>query len=231
MNTELSDPAAAQPDNAHAPADIIIALDLSHPLSYLGFQATCAALDSLNVAVQWQPHRVAPLTRLHPDGPGNDRSTRHRWNRTQYQLRELALTAAGQGKTLRGIERRTDPTPAHAGMLWLDDQGNDAALRRYIDVVLRRTWEHADPDPLELDDSDAIARLVATLTDTASADQFQRWFALEAASRLADPGERLSAAGLAQTPGYLTQGEPSLGRAHLPMVSWIASGRTGPAPI
>ncbi len=43
--------------------------------------------------------------------------------------------------------------------------------------------------------------------------------------------ESLSLAGVLDTPAYLVDGDIFLGRAHLPMVRWILTGRTGASPI
>jgi 2-hydroxychromene-2-carboxylate isomerase len=41
----------------------------------------------------------------------------------------------------------------------------------------------------------------------------------------------LEAAAVWNVPAFLVGGELFIGRKHLPMVEWLATGRTGPPPI
>ncbi|MDE0055437.1 MAG: 2-hydroxychromene-2-carboxylate isomerase, partial [Gammaproteobacteria bacterium] len=91
-------------------------------------------------------------------------------------------------------------------------------LRDYVDRAFRQYWEEG----LDIEDADAISRLLSAAGVGEFDPDVDHFRALQ---------ERLALAGVFDTPAYLVDGDIFLGRAHLPMIRWILTGRAGPPPI
>ena len=122
-----------------------------------------------------------------------------------------------RGLTIRNIYRAPDSSLAGMGMLAARAY-SEGALRNYLDRAFREYWEN----DLDIEDADVVSRLLSA----AGVEAFE-----PDAAGLNSLQESLSLAGVFETPAYLVDGEIFLGRAHLPMVRWILTGRAGAPPI
>ncbi len=203
-------------------APLTVCVDVRHPQAYLALGPVRALAEELAVAVDWLPFPAAPMKP--PPAPSGDRGSRHRRARARYQEMDLARYAAAQGIALSDPYRDDDSTPASLGLLWLRAHAPDKAAD-YLQQVFAGFWEKR----LDVEDPAAVGRIVAGLGEDAAG--FAALAAGPGPADLAALRERLVAAGVFGVPSLVVEDEVFVGRAHLPMVRWRLSGRTGPAPI
>ncbi|MDE0226914.1 MAG: DsbA family protein [Gammaproteobacteria bacterium] len=202
----------AEPYTPASPLAVV--LDVKDPHSYLAKDPTYALADDLGVDIDWLPFVSRPLRR---HGSGADRGSRHRRFRAAYQERSIARYAGARGLSVRDIYRAPDSSLAGMGMLAARTH-SEKALRDYLDRAFRQYWEEG----LDIEDADAISRLLSAAGVGEFDPDVDHFRALQ---------ERLALAGVFDTPAYLVDGDIFLGRAHLPMIRWILTGRAGPPPI
>lgn len=201
-----------------------VCIDFKSPQSFLAIAPTRELEARLGTAFEWLPLRAPAL--LLPSDPrrGDERGARHRRVRASYLERDLARYAHARGLELGDVHRTPDTTLASLGLLWLRDHAPDVA-GAYAERIFEGVWRQgADPASAAVVE-DALTALGA---DTAA-------FRDDVAKRGAEPLEtlqrELGEAGLFAVPTYVVDGEPFVGRQHLPMVEWLIGGRAGPPPI
>ena len=195
-------------------APLTVALDVKSPECYLALAPTRALIDELGIDADWLP-TVAPQRK--PPPAGDDRGARHKRLRAAYQEQDVARYAAMQGLTLRDLHRTTDSTLAGMGMLAAKACSN-AALHAYLDATFAGYWG----GDLDIEDANAIAATLAAAGVTGFAPDAAEFAALQAS---------LAEAGVFGAPTYMAADDVFLGRAHLPMIRWLLTGRQGPGPI
>ena len=195
-------------------APVTVALDVKSPECYLALAPTRALVAELGIAAEWLP-TLAPQRK--PPPVGDDRGAKHKRLRAAYQEQDIARYAEAQGLTLRGLHRTTDSTLAGMGMLAAKAHSN-AALHAYLDAAFAGYWS----GDLDIEDADAIAATLAAAGVPAFAPDATQFAALQAS---------LAEAGVFGAPTYLAADDVFLGRAHLPMIRWLLTGREGPGPI
>jgi 2-hydroxychromene-2-carboxylate isomerase len=199
---------------------IRVAIDFKSPAAYLAIASTRALEARLGRAFDWLPVSVPPLNRPKPPAAGEDRGARHRRIRAEYRANDLRRYAAARGLDLGDIYRETDTTAASLGLLWLCRQA-PALAGDYVTRVLDRIWrEHAEAD---------LAFVEQSLAERANG--FRVYAAGDGTGELESIRAKLAADGVFDTPAYLLAGDVFIGRQHLPMVEWLAGGRTGAPPI
>jgi 2-hydroxychromene-2-carboxylate isomerase len=203
---------------------VTVYIDFKNPKAYLAKDATFALEDELNVAFDWQPIRLSPLTRPVPARDDDDRGTQHRRLRAQYHEHEHRRYAARSGLRLGDLYRNPDPTIAGIGLLWSNSQSR-AIARRYVDAVFARYWA----EQLDLADASAIAGVLRDVG--ADVTGWDEYVAVDGRAAIADVQQRLSGAGVFDVPAYVVEGDVFFGRQHLPMIRWILSGRIGTPPL
>jgi len=200
---------------------IAVCIDFKSPHAWLALAGTRALETRLGVAFDWRPFVVPALTPPPAARAGEDRGTRHRRMRAEYLARDLARYAASAGLALGDPYRNPNTKLASMGLLWLRERAPSSA-RDYVARVFELLWNEnadiADPGTIE----------AALGVD---ARGFRDWSTGPGPDALAAHQRELVEAGVWSVPTYLVDGEPFLGRQHLPMVEWLATGRTGPAPI
>ena len=194
---------------------LAVVLDIKDPYSYLAKDPTYALADELGLDIDWLPLVSRPLRR-HARQEG-DRGSRHRHFRAAYIENSIQRYARVRGLTIHNIYRAPDSSLAGMGMLAASAH-SQGALRNYLDRAFRQYWE----DGLDIEDADVVSRLLSAAGVEAFEPDAPQFNALQ---------ESLSLAGVLETPAYLVDGEIFLGRAHLPMVRWILTGRAGAPPI
>jgi len=200
---------------------ITVCIDFGSAASYLAFEPTRALESWLGIEFDWRPIALPALPRPRPAQLGDDRGTRHRRARAEYLARDLARYAESRGLALGDVHRNPDTGLASRGLLFLRKNAPER-VRAYCASVFELIWQRdADPsDPL------AIGELLGATE--------RRFFATgeqDAARELAENARELGEAGVWNAPAYLVDGDVFIGRQHLPMIAWLATGRTGEPPI
>ena len=193
---------------------LTVTLDVKRPECYLALAPTRALAAELDIAVDWLPTVASPHRRP-PTGEG--RGERHLRHRATYNAREIERYAAVRGLVIKDIYR--DPDSTRFGMAMLAAKAHsEAALQTFLDRAFAAYWR----SELDIEDGAALRRLLADVGVSTFAEDAAAFAALQ---------ERLVAAGLFNAPAYLVGEEVFFGRAHLPMIRWLLTERTGPAPI
>jgi len=199
---------------------IRVAIDFKSPTSYLAIAPSRALETRLGRTFDWLPVSVPALARPKPAAASEDRGARHRRIRAAYVANDLRRYAAARGLELGDVHREPDTTAASLGLLWLRRQAS-ARVSDYVDRVFDRVWrENADAD---------VGFVVEALAE--EADGFRAYAAGDGPHELEAVRAGLADAGVWNTPAYLVADDLFIGRQHLPMVEWLAGGRTGTPPI
>ncbi len=204
------DVAYVVPEGAHvAPAERLdVCLDFASPHSYLALAGTLQLVAELGLSVDWRPLITAPQKSPPPPQPDDDRGTRHRHFRAAYTAHDIQRYATHE---LPNLHAQTDGRFAALGLLWVQK----AAPRRaneYVEAVFARLWRRSLP-------SDDVASVEGVLRDLGlDADGFARYRAAAGPEELDAIQAELKGQGVISTPTYLVDGEPFLGRQHLPLI-------------
>jgi len=204
--------------------EVLVLLDVRHPLAYLALQPTIALAGSLDVPFDWLPLSTPALKPPTEPGANDDRGIRHRRYRAQAIAREIEVYGAAQGLVLREPYRDGDARAANLAWLYVREQQGDR-LEPFLQVLFGAYWS------LRCDVSrpSEVSGLVREAG--ADAEGYLAWVKGEG-SAAADRVEReLRERGLFQVPAYAVGDEVFYGRQHLPMIRWILGGRVGPGPI
>ena len=201
-----------------------VCVDFRNPKAYLALQPTFALEDELGVAFDWLPLPVSPMSRPSAPRSDEDRGTRHRRIRAEYNERDLRRYARVYGVELGDLYRNPDVSIASIGLLWTKREGPNT-VRAYLRAVFERYWRAR----LDIEDAAAIARVLREVgVDTAGWDAYAKGSGRELFERTA---AGLREAGLFDVPAYVVDGEIFFGRQHLPMVRWMLTGKQGEPPI
>lgn len=189
------------------------AFDFASVPSLLAFQPACALEDELNIKVDWLPIGVTRERRRPAAGrgPGESAADRHRRVRADYRARDDARYARWQGVSLRRDAASVDATVAHAGCLWANRQ---ELGRAYLSRVWFAFWDGAI-------DIECQAQVAGALT-VLGAPGFS---AANASALVAAHTAHVRGQGVVQVPTFLVDGEPFVGRAHLPMIRALLRDR------
>lgn len=210
----------ARPFEFRAPLGVCV--DVKHPLSYLALGPVRDLAAELGVGVDWLPFPAPPMKP--PPEAANDRGTRHRLARARYQEADIERYARDRGLTVRGLYRSPDSTRASLGLLWLRDRA-PARSADYLERVCAGYWSQE----LDLQDAAALGRVIEALGEDPEA--FAAFADGPGAEALPEVRARLVDAGVFTVPSLVVEGEVFVGRAHLPMVRWVLTGRAGPPPV
>lgn len=190
-----------------------VAIDFKSPQAYLAIAPTYAIADKLGVTVDWLPVILSPGA-IPPTG--DDRASRHRRTRGEYLERDVARYAADRGVEIDGFQRHRDSTLASLGLLWAKRPGAQVA-RKYVE----RVFERYGSQSLDIENERAIAALLAEVG--APSAGFEAFAKDEGRAELARIQSELRAAGVFEVPTYLIDGEPFIGRQHLPLIRSMLS--------
>ncbi|MFI5315683.1 MAG: DsbA family protein [Myxococcota bacterium] len=199
---------------------IRVAIDFASPAAYLALEPTRALESRLGRPFDWLPFGVPPLSAPKPSSAHDDRGARHRRIRAEYLARDLRRYAESRGLELGDLYREPDTTQASLGLLWLHRRA-PARASDYAARVFERIWRE--------NGSAGAAFVEKTLAGESAG--FRAYAAGDGPAELAAVRSELEAAAVWSVPAFLVRGELFLGRQHLPMVEWLATGESGPAPI
>ncbi len=209
---------------AETAADLLVVLDVRHPLAYLALEPTRALVDRLGLSADWRPLQAQTLRPPSQPRPNDDRSIRHRRHRARMIAREIAVYGEAQGLEIREPYRDGPADAAHMAWLYLAARAPHR-LPDFLRVLFRDYWALA----LDAGDPRSVAERirVAGLDD----DDYVGWVEDAGRVALAANDQALRERGIGQTPAYQLGEEIFFGRQHLPMIEWLASGRSGTPPI
>jgi 2-hydroxychromene-2-carboxylate isomerase len=221
----LSARSAGRADSAPPPTSAVkVCIDFTSPQALLALEPTRELEARLGVAFDWLPLRVPTVSQSSSARAGGERGARHRHIRAAYLEGDLTRYARARGIELGDVPDTPDTMLASLGLLWLRSHAPELA-GAYVARIFESVWGRgADPA------SAAVVEDVLTAlgADTAS---FRDDVAKRGAQPLAELQRELSEAGLFAVPAYVVDGEPFIGRQHLPMIEWLLGGRAGAPPI
>jgi|TARA_B100000315_G_scaffold257212_3_gene305286 2-hydroxychromene-2-carboxylate isomerase len=205
-------------------AVLTICIDFKSPLAYLAKDPSYHLQEQLAVSIDWQPLLGAPLQPPTAPAKGDDRGTRHRRYRADALAHDITRYAEIRGLQLDDIYTDADSSLAGIGLLWVKQQDPEIE-RRYIDLVFERFWR----GELDIESLQAMTTLLQECTaTTVGLDEFASGVGRAQFDQLQID---LRQAGVFNVPAYLLEDEIFYGRAHLPMIGWMLSGRQGEPPI
>ncbi len=188
-----------------------VVIDFKSPQAYLAIGPTCALADELGITIDWRPLLIAP-SKISAADSGQDRGARHRRFRADYLERDITRYAADRGLSIGGrLDRSKDSTLAAIGLLWAKRQGPSLA-RSYVERVFKRYWQ----EDLDIEDESSIRTLLTEIHAPVSG--FEAFAREEGRTELARIQSELRDIGVFEVPTYLVDGDPFLGRQHLPLV-------------
>ncbi len=195
----------------------LVCVDFKNPKAYLALRPTFALEDELDIGFDWLPLIVSPISRPHAVRPDEDRGTRHRRMRAEYNERDLRRYGRVYGLELGDLYRNPDVSVASIGLLWTKQHAPEK-VRLYLTTVFDRYWSAR----LEIGDVTAIGRLMDELViDTVG---WTRYLEGTGPQDLDQISAELREAGLFDVPAYRVGGEIFFGRQHLPMIRSLLSG-------
>ncbi|MCY3818193.1 MAG: DsbA family protein [Gammaproteobacteria bacterium] len=227
MSEPIPDPTTFDPFVSTAP--LIVYVDIKSPYAFVAKDPTRRLAEGLGVDVDWRPLTLdipsyLGSARLDDKGKVAEANrTPSQWNSVRYAYRDARRYASLRGLTLRGTVKIWDTSLVHIGMIWVKQQG-DAALARYLDLVYEGFWKR------EFDAEDAMVVADAVAEAGGAPSGFPEF--LDGPGRETHDAMQAAIfdAGIFGVPSYLVDGELFFGRENLPMVRWLLSGRSGPAP-
>jgi 2-hydroxychromene-2-carboxylate isomerase len=224
----LSDaPSTSEPFRFSAP--LTVCVDVKSPHAYLAKDLLYELEDDLGVAALWLPYLVPAMSPPAQPSSNDDRGARHRQHRARYVERDIQRYAKVRGLVIRDIYRHVDSTLAAIALLWLAREAT-AVRRRVTDALFAGYWEGA----LDIEDAVGVTRLMGDAgVDLSGWDDY---CTVSGDARLQQLRAELRAAGIFNVPALVVSDDaesPEIfyGRAHLPMVRWLLSGKAGPPPI
>lgn len=220
VNDMSEQPPEVEPFVFSAPLSVCV--DVKHPQAYLALGPVKALADELAVAVDWLPF-AAPAMKPPPE-PGPDRGSRHRHARARYQELDLQRYAEVQGLTIREPYRSPDSSLPLLALSWLRERAPGRTFE-----LLQRVFAGYWTRTLDIEDAGAIGAIVADLGEDPAA--FTAFVRSGGPESLASLRRALVAAGVFTVPSLVVENEVFVGRAHLPMVRWLLTGRSGPPPV
>ncbi len=204
------DVAYAVPEGAHvAPAERLeVCIDFASAQSYLALAGTLQLVAELGLRPAWRPLITPPQKAPPPPRPDDDRGTRHRRFRARYTTHDIQRYAA---HGLPNVHERTDGRVAALGLLWVEK----AAPQRtgdYVEAVFARLWRRSAP-------IGQVAAVEGVIRDLGmDATGFADYRAGAGPEELDALQVELKGQGVISAPTYLLDGEPFVGRQHLPLI-------------
>ena len=206
-------------------ATVDLAVDFRVPAARLAVEPTLELADRLGFSVRWLPFDGERPTAPPAESPGDDRTTRHLRARAQYREMDALRYASARGAPIAPADRWGDATAAHRGLLHVAAALADGHGPT-LDTFVREIFDASHGGDLRLDDAAAIERLIVECGAPSAG-----FSPVDDDGELARSLETTRRRGVLAAPTYLVDGEPFLGREHLPMIAWLLLGREGTAPI
>ncbi len=198
---------------------LITFIDFNSANSRLALNPTKRLAQEVGVAIDWRPLSRMPKPQRQADP--QPKGARHARIRNEYLQREHAFYAEQQGIRLVYPDPGRGSFTANAGLAWLKRQGQASSSHSdaYVQLVFEQVWNGAmDPQ-----DHAAVAKAIAAAGgDT---EGFNAYLNEQAEADLTNHRRRALDWGAMEVPAYIVDGEPFIGRAHLPVIRSLLTGR------
>ena len=223
VDKEVLFKSAAEPGSARelkmSPKQLTTYFDFNSLHSYLALDSILT-LKTEGISINWRPVSSMSLKVPQEETKDEDRSTKHRRLRAEYQVNDIQRYAPHD---LTEIHRKTDCQVANMGFLWLQQElkMDNNVIDEYVQSVFYHHWR----DNGSIVTIQDIEHILLKIKKINSFDQELKWQDawkqycqgtglehLEIAQREA------KTKGINTTPTFLIGSEPFKGRAHLPLV-------------
>ena len=227
-------------------ASLIIYIDFKSPYAYLAVAPARQMLKKLGLIADWRPFVLdipsyLGSAKLDKGGKKVEKQNRteEQWSGVKYAYFDCRRYANLYNQTIRGTIKIWNTDLLAIGMLWLkrfddlDEQCSQGSLlERYIDSVYDSFWKRE----LDAEDLSIVLRVLEQID--APTDGFLEYVRSEGSALNARLQESAFEAGIFGVPTFILPNESAIdprhekffGREHLPRISWLLSGRQGPAP-
>ncbi len=202
--------------------ELIVFIDFNSANSRLALAPTQHMARETGAALDWRPFSRKPKPKLEP-GP-QSRGTQHAHIRSTYRRGEERFYAERQGIKLVYPDTAKEAFAAHAGLAWLRRCHGASAVEcdAYVQLVFEGVWD-GGMDPC---DWRAVVKCLGIAGGRT--EGFDAWLETRAEAELEDHRQFALQSGAVEVPGYLVAGEPFVGRANLPVIRQLLTGRVIP---
>ena len=205
------------PELKTSPKRLIAYFDFNSLHSYLALDSILS-LKAEGISINWRPVSTMSLKEPQEETKDEDRSTKHRRLRAEYQVNDIHRYAPHD---LTEIHRKTDCQIANLGFLWLQQElkMDSNVIDEYVESVFYHHWR----DNGSITTIQDIESILLGIIKINSLDQELKWQDAWKEYCQSSGLEHLEIAqtktkGINTTPTFLIGSEPFKGRAHLPLI-------------
>ena len=205
------------PELKTSPKRLIAYFDFNSLHSYLALHSILS-LKAEGISINWRPVSTMSLKEPQEETKDEDRSTKHRRLRAEYQVNDIHRYAPHD---LTEIHRKTDCQIANLGFLWLQQElkMDSNVIDEYVESVFYHHWR----DNVSITTIQDIESILLGIIKINSLDQELKWQDAWKEYCQSSGLEHLEIAqtktkGINTTPTFLIGSEPFKGRAHLPLI-------------
>ena len=205
------------PELKTSPKRLIAYFDFNSLHSYLALDSILS-LKAEGISINWRPVSTMSLKEPQEETKDEDRSTKHRRLRAEYQVNDIHRYAPHD---LTEIHRKTDCQIANLGFLWLQQElkMDSNVIDEYVESVFYHHWR----DNGSIATIQDIESILLGIIKINSLDQELKWQDAWKEYCQSSGLEHLEIAqtktkGINTTPTFLIGSEPFKGRAHLPLI-------------
>jgi 2-hydroxychromene-2-carboxylate isomerase len=223
VDEEALSKSAAEPRSAPelkiSPKELTTFFDFNSLQSYLALESILS-FKAEGISINWRPVSSMYLKEPPEETKDEDRSTKHRRFRAEYQVNDIQRYAPHD---LNQIHGETDCRFANMGLLWLHQElkMDKKVIDEYVQSVFYHHWRDNRPI-IRITD---IERILLGIKKINSLDQELKWqdaffqFCLSKGSVHLEIAQTIANnKGINITPTFLIGSEPFKGRAHLPLI-------------
>ncbi len=210
-------------------APLIVYLDIKSPYAFVAYGPTLRLEAELGLRFDWRPLTLDIPSYLGSaqkrDGKVVESAGRSErlWRAIRYSYADARRYAERQGLVLKGTEKIWDSSIASIAMLWVMKENRDR-IGSFLNEVYRPFWRR------ELDIEDPTVIEACLKRAGVSTEGFIAYQAGPGREQHDELQEKLHPAGIYGVPTYVLDGEPFMGREHIPYLRWYLSGQRGAAP-
>ena len=197
--------------------------DFKSPHSYLALKNILALKDE-GISICWRPFSGAPLKVPPAEVAREDRSTKHRRLRAEYNTSDIQRYAPHY---LKEVHRKTDCRFADMGLLWLQKelQINTNIIDEYVQRVFVHLWRDGGSIGTIQDIELLLIAIEGVQTDFNNSghdleftDAWKKYTQGRGLKHLDEARAEAKSKSINMAPTFLIGSEPFKGRAHLPLI-------------
>ena len=207
------------PELKISPKKLTTFFDFNSLHSYLALK-TILNLKTEGISIYWKPVSSMSLKEPPEKKKDEDRSTKHRRLRAEYQVNDIQRYAPHD---LTEIYRKTDCQLANKGLLWLQQElkMDNVVVDEYVQKVFSHIWR----DNGSIDTIKDIEQILLKIKIIDSSDKsvklqdaWKKYCQNKGLEHLDITQTEAKTMGINTTPTFLIGSEPFKGRAHLPLI-------------